>query len=61
MPSGIVEGVSVPLIAAALVGLGYDFRIGTNVSLTPFVNGYAMKNDNTDANVGQIGLGLTVH
>ena len=46
---------------AALLGLGYDFRIGTNVSLTPFVNGYAMKNDNTDANVGQIGLGLTVH
>ncbi len=44
-----------------LLGLGYDFRIGKNISLTPFWNGFAMKNSNTDANVGQIGLGLTVH
>ena len=45
----------------ALIGLGYDFRIGANVSLTPFWNGFAGNFDNGDANVGQIGLGLTIH
>ncbi len=45
----------------ALIGLGYDFRIGANVSLTPFWNGFAGNFDNGDANVGQVGLGLTIH
>jgi hypothetical protein len=45
----------------ALVGLGYDVRVGPNVSLTPYWNGFAMASSNTDANVGQIGLGVTVH
>lgn len=44
-----------------LLGLGYDARIGKNVSLTPFWNGFAVKTDDSDANVGQIGLGITVH
>jgi hypothetical protein len=44
-----------------LLGLGYDIRVGTNVSLTPFWNGYAVRSDNADANVGQIGLSVTVH
>jgi len=47
--------------AGALLGLGYDVRIGHNVSLTPFWNGFAINTTNTDANVGQIGVGLTVH
>ena len=46
---------------AAIIGLGYDFRVGKNVSLTPFWNGYGVHIDDVDANVGQIGLGLTVH
>ncbi len=45
----------------ALVGLGYDGRVGKNVSLTPFWNGFAVNTDNSDANVGQIGLGVTIH
>jgi hypothetical protein len=45
----------------ALVGVGYDIRIGHNVSLTPFWNGFAMSSSNSDANVGQLGLGITVH
>jgi len=45
----------------ALIGLGYDIRVGANVSLTPFWNGFAGNFDGGDANVGQIGLGLTVH
>lgn len=47
--------------AGALLGLGYDFRVGKNVSLTPYWNGFAVKTENGDANVGQIGLGITVH
>ena len=47
--------------AGAVVGLGYDFWIGKSVSLTPFWNGFAVRTDNADANVGQIGIGLTVH
>jgi hypothetical protein len=44
-----------------LLGLGYDLRIGSNVSLTPFWNGYAVQSGNADANVGQLGLSITVH
>ncbi|MEP7104834.1 MAG: outer membrane beta-barrel protein [Chloroflexota bacterium] len=45
----------------ALVGLGYDIRVGQNVSLTPYWNGFAMSSTNNDANIGQLGLGVTVH
>lgn len=47
--------------SAAILGLGYDFRVGRNVSMTPFWNGFAVKTSNADANVGQIGVGVTVH
>jgi len=45
----------------ALVGLGWDIRVGDNVSLTPFWNGFAARTENADANVGQLGLGVTLH
>jgi hypothetical protein len=45
----------------ALVGLGYDIRVGNNVSLTPFWNGFAASTTSADANVGQLGLGVTIH
>jgi hypothetical protein len=45
----------------AIFGLGYDYRVATNASITPYWNGFAMRNSNTDANVGQIGLAITVH
>lgn len=45
----------------AMVGLGYDIRVGRNISITPFWNGYAISFDNGDANVAQIGLGITFH
>ena len=44
-----------------MLGLGWDIRLGRNVSLTPFWNGFAMANSNVDANVGQIGIGVTIH
>lgn len=47
--------------AGAVVGLGWDILVSRNVSLTPFWNGFAMSNSNGDANVGQIGLGVTIH
>ena len=44
-----------------LVGIGYDYRIARNTSITPYWNGFAMKNSNTDANVGQMGIAITLH
>jgi outer membrane protein with beta-barrel domain len=53
--SGSETGVGIVL------GLGFDIRIGGNVSLTPFWNGFAVRSSDSDANVGQIGLGVTIH
>lgn len=44
-----------------IVGLGYDFRVGANVSLTPFWNYFVATNDLIDFNVAQLGLGVTLH
>jgi hypothetical protein len=44
-----------------ILGVGWDIRVGNNVSLTPFYNGFAMANTSVDANVGQLGLGVTIH
>ena len=45
----------------AIFGLGYDYRVARNTSITPYWNGFAMKSDNNNANVGQIGLAITLH
>ena len=44
-----------------LLGLGYDIRIGNNISLTPFWHGNGMAFDEGNSNFGQLGLSLTVH
>lgn len=44
-----------------MFGLGWDIRVGRNVSLTPFYNGFAVRTSNADAYVDQIGLGITIH
>jgi hypothetical protein len=44
-----------------ILGVGWDIRVARNVSLTPFWNGFAMGNSNADANVGQLGVGVTIH
>jgi hypothetical protein len=45
----------------ALLGIGYDIRIGRMTSLTPFWNGFATHTSSADFNVGQIGLSITTH
>jgi len=47
--------------AGLILGIGYDVRVARNTSITPFWDGYAMRNSNIDANVGQIGLAVTIH
>ena len=47
--------------AGAILGMGYDIRVARNTSITPYWNGYGMKNSNTNANVGQVGLAVTLH
>jgi hypothetical protein len=57
--SGI--GSDTDMGGGAVLGLGYDLRLGDKVSLTPFWNGFAVETPDGDANVGQIGLGVTLH
>jgi hypothetical protein len=45
----------------AVFGLGWDIRVARNVSLTPFYNGFAVQTSSADVNVGQIGVGITIH
>jgi hypothetical protein len=45
----------------AIAGLGLDIPVVRNVSLTPFWNVFAVVMADTDVNVAQIGLGVTVH
>lgn len=47
--------------SAALIGLGYDFRIGRNVSLTPFANAVGLDFDGEGTGFTQLGLSITVH
>lgn len=46
---------------AAILGLGYDFRVSENVSLTPYLNGVGASFDGGDLNFNQFGLSVTVH
>jgi hypothetical protein len=45
----------------ALIGAGYDIRVGRNISITPFFNGYGMYMDGGNLNVVQVGVGMTIH
>ena len=47
--------------AGAIVGLGYDFRMGKSFSLSPYLNGIAGNFDGGSANFWQVGLGLSWH
>jgi len=47
--------------SGAVLGLGYDARVGRNFSLTPYVNFMAGSFDGGSANVVQYGLGFTWH
>lgn len=44
-----------------ILGLGYDIKIAKNASITPYWTGFAMSSSNADANVGQLGIGFTIH
>jgi hypothetical protein len=47
--------------SGALLGLGWDIRVGKTVSLTPFWNGAGIAFSGGDANFGQLGVGFTIH
>lgn len=44
-----------------ILGLGYDFRVGRNISISPFWNGVGSQYDGGDLNFGQLGVGITFH
>lgn len=47
--------------AGALVGLGYDIRVGERISITPWLQWFGVDYDPGRANVSQLGLALTIH
>ena len=46
---------------AVLIGLGYDARVADNLSVTTFINVAGVHTPDPHAQVGQIGVGLTLH
>jgi hypothetical protein len=71
---GIIEGVSAAGVGAgsarlaysevgagALLGFGWDLRVGRNVSVTPFYNRFAVSTATLDGKVDQVGFGITIH
>jgi hypothetical protein len=46
---------------SAILGLGYDWRVARNFSITPFLNGVAGSFDGNGANFNQLGISLTWH
>jgi hypothetical protein len=46
---------------AVILGIGYDARVGKNVSITPFWNGYGMSINDYGYNFGTIGVAVTIH
>jgi len=47
--------------AGALIGLGYDIRVGRMISLTPWLQWFGIDYDPGNANVSQLGIALTIH
>jgi len=45
----------------AVLGIGWDINMTKHFSLTPSYTGFAMQSSTLDRNVGQIGLGITIH
>jgi hypothetical protein len=62
--NGEGEGFSVTVGqsgAGIVLGLGWDLRVGDNISLTPYLNSYAVSTEDVNANVVQGGLAITFH
>lgn len=59
---GDVGGISATETGVGtILGLGWDIRVAKNTSVTPYWNGFAMKKDDVNANVGQAGIAITLH
>lgn len=55
-----VAGVS-EFGVGVILGVGWDIPVARNVSLTPVYNGFGVNSSFVGANVGQLGIGVTIH
>jgi len=46
---------------SAILGIGYDIRVGKNFSITPFLNGVGASFDGNQSDFNQVGIGFTWH
>jgi hypothetical protein len=57
-----VEGFNSETGLGFILGGGYDIRVGTNMSVTPYMNlNYGHPVDGLSQNIVQMGVGLTFH
>jgi hypothetical protein len=54
-------GSSTKTGVGAVVGVGYDIRMGSSVSLTPYLTGFGVRVSGITFNIGQVGLSVTIH
>jgi hypothetical protein len=47
--------------AGAVMGIGWDIGVSKHVSITPSYTGFVMASPAADANVAQLGIGITIH
>ena len=45
----------------AVLGLGWDIRVGRMISLTPYLRGVGLRIEDTNFNFGHVGLAVTLH
>ena len=64
--STISDGVFGPTVAGEfgtsfMIGTGFDVRVSSGLSITPYVGISGAKTENLDANIGHAGLAITIH
>ncbi|HYW50605.1 MAG TPA: hypothetical protein VE861_08365 [Gemmatimonadaceae bacterium] len=46
---------------AAIFGIGYDFPVGRNASVTPYINAVGLRINDGNLNIAQAGVAITLH
>jgi len=58
---GVFPGWDGEFGTSFVLGTGFDFRVASGVSITPYVGIQGAKTENLDVNIGQAGLAITFH
>jgi hypothetical protein len=59
--TGLNSATTTEYGVGVILGVGWDLRIRSNLSLTPFWNGIGVSTSNANVGFGQLGIGVTIH